>query len=78
MLEKWRRSVGKIEVFGALLANFSQAVGCLCYEILNPNLNTYGVSLLVLRMMYDFVLHRKQATKISSSCSGIVLGVFIF
>ena len=56
----------------------SKASGCLNYEILIANMKTYGVSLPVSKMMHDFVLHRKQRTKISSSDCEIVFGILIF
>ena len=77
MLEKRKRTVSKSN----FILRFASELKSSCYlnyEILIADMNTYGVSLPVLRMMRDFLLHRKQRTKISSSYCEMVFGVFIF
>ena len=58
-MEKIRRC-GK--VFGALLTNLSKTFDCLDHELLIAKLNSYGFSLTALRLIHDYLSHRKQRT----------------
>ena len=69
MLEKWKHTVDKDNVFGALLTNQSKAFDCLGYEILIATLNVYGFSLPALKLIHNCLLHGKQRKKIISSYS---------
>ena len=60
MLEKWKRSVDNGKAFSALLTDLSTAFDCLDYEPLIAKLNTYGFSLPALRLIHDYLSHRKQ------------------
>ena len=78
MLEKWKRSVDKGKVFGALLTDLSKAFDCLDHELLIAKLNAYGFSLNALKLIHNYLSNRKQRTKINSSCSSwqdILFGV---
>ena len=78
MLETWKRPVDKGKVFGALLTDLSKAFDCLDHELLTVKLNTYGFSLLVLRLIKDCLSNRKQRTKIENAYStwlDIIFGV---
>ena len=72
MLEKRKRTVSKSNFIWRFASELKSSC-YLNYEILIANMNTYGVSLPVLRMM-----RRKQRTKISSSYCEMVFGVLIF
>ena len=70
MLEKWKRSVESGKAFGSLLTGWwSKAFDCLDYELLIGKLNAYGFSLPALRLIYDYLSHRKQRTRVNSSYS---------
>ena len=56
-------------MFGALLADLSKAFGCLNHDFLIAKLNAYGFSLPALRLIHDYLLNRKQRTRISNSYS---------
>ena len=60
MLEKWKRLVQSGKAFGALLTDLSKAFDCLDHEPLIAKLNTYGFSLPALRLIHDYLSHRKQ------------------
>ena len=78
LLEKWKNSVDKGKVFGALLTDLSKAFDCLDHELLTAKLNAYGFTLPALRLIYDYLSNRKQRTKIDdnySSWSEILFGV---
>ena len=73
-LEKWRQSLDQGLVFGDL----SKALGCLSHELLTANLNAYGVDILAVCFIYDYLTNRKQRAKIVdhySSWRGFIFGV---
>ena len=59
--------IGK--VFGALLTDLSKAFDCLNHDFLIAKLNAYGFSLPALRLIHDYLLNRKQRTRINNSYS---------
>ena len=59
MLEKWKRSVDKGKVFGALLTDLSKAFDCLDHELLIAKLNAYGFSLNALKLIHNYLSNRK-------------------
>ena len=67
MLEKWKRSVDSGKAFGALLTDLSKAFDCLDHELLIAKLNAYGFSLPALRLIHDYLSHRKQRTRVNNS-----------
>ena len=69
MLEKWKRSVDSGKAFGALLTDLSKAFDCLDHELLIAKLNAYGFSLPALRLIHDYLSHRKQRTRVNDSYS---------
>ena len=67
LLEKWNRSTESV----------SKVFYCLNHDLLIPKLNPYCFSLPVLRLIQDYLLNRKQVTRINNSYSTwieIVLG----
>ena len=69
MLEKWKRFVDSVKAFGALLADLSKAFDCLDHEFLIAKLNVYGFSLPALRLIHDYLSHKKQRTRVNNSYS---------
>ena len=59
MLETWKRSVDKANVFGALLRDLSKPFDCLDHELPTAKLNAYDFSLLALRLVNDYLSNRK-------------------
>ena len=89
MLEKWQRTVDIGKAFGALLTDLSKAFDCLDHELLIAKLNAYGFSLPALRLIHDYLSHRKQKTRVNDSYSewlavmfglrqGSILGPLLF
>ena len=69
MLEKWKRSAGSGKAFCALLTDLSNVFHCLSHKLLILKLNAYGFSLPALRLIHDYLSHRKQRTRVNSSYS---------
>ena len=69
MLGKWKRSVNSDKTFGALLADLSKAFDCFDHELLITKLNAYGFGLLALRLIHDYLSHRKQRIRVNNSYS---------
>ena len=61
ILETWKRSVDKGNVFGVLLTDLSKAFDCLNHELLTAKLNVYGFSLPELRLINAYLSNRKQS-----------------
>ena len=76
MLEKWKRSVDNSKRFGALLTNLSKDFDCLDYELLIAKLNASGFSLTVLKLVHNYLLNRKQRTKINQTYSSLLEIIF--
>ena len=55
--------------FGALLTALSKALDCLDYELFIAKLNAYGFSLPTLRLIHDYLSHKKQKTRVNNSYS---------
>ena len=75
---EWKRSVDSSQAFGALLTDVSKASDCLNQELSIAKSNAYGFSLPVLRLISDYLSHRKQRTKVSNSYSewlAVIFGV---
>ena len=69
LLEKWKESVDQGHVFVALLTDLSKAFDCLPHNLLIAKLNAYGFDNNAVRFVYDYLISRKQRTKISDTYS---------
>ena len=69
MINKWKEAVDSSKVFDALLNDLFKTSDCICHALLVAKLHTYRLSLLALKMTQDYLLNRKQRTKIRSSYS---------
>ena len=89
MLGKWKWSIDRGKVLGALLADLSKAFDCLNYDLLIAKLNAYGFSWPALRLIHDYLLNRNQRTRIKNSYNtwreivfglpqGSILGLLLF
>ena len=58
-----------INASGALLTGLSKAFDCLDHELLIAKVNAFGFSLPDLRLIYDYLSHRKQRTRVNNSYS---------
>ena len=67
MLEKWKSSIDRSKIFGALPTNLSKAFNCLNKNPLIAKLSAYGFSLPALRLIHDNLLNSKQRTRINNS-----------
>ena len=69
MIDKWRKWVDNNKIFSALLTDLWKAFDCICHDLLVAKLHAYGLSFPSLKMIQDYLLNRKQRTKILSSYS---------
>ena len=78
MLGKWKNTVDKGKIFGALLTYLSKALDSLSHDLLIAKLNAYGFSLPALKLVHCYFSNRKQSTKINNAYSSwqeILFGV---
>ena len=64
--------------FGTLLTDLSKAFDFICHDLLVAKLHAYGLSLPALKMIQNYLLNRKQRTKIGFSYStweNIIYGI---
>ena len=89
MPEKWKSAVCDKKTFGALLTDLSKAFDLLSHERLSFKLHAYGFSIPALRLLYRYLINKKQRTKINSAYSsweeilfgvpqGSILGLLLF
>ena len=64
ILSNWKRTVDNSKMFGALLKDVLKSIDCLDKELLIAKLNTYGFSSTALKLVYNYLLNKKQWTKI--------------
>ena len=66
ILEFWKHASDKNKAFVALLTNLSKAFDCLGHDLLIVKLHAYGLDISSLNRLQDYVLNRKQETKVDS------------
>ena len=66
---KWKQAVNSGQMFGALLTDLSKAVDCLDHELQIPKLKAHGFSLPALKLVHDYLLNKKQRTKVNKTYS---------
>ena len=69
IIDKWMKAVDSNKIFGAVFTDLSKAFDCICHDLLIAKLTVYGLSLLALKLIKDYLQNRKQRTKIESSYS---------
>ena len=52
-----------------LSKDLSKAFDCICHDLLIAKIHAYGLSLPALKIIQDYLMNRKQRTKIGSSWS---------
>ena len=89
LAEIWKKAVDNGNVFGALLTDLSRAFDCHPHDLIIAKLNSYGFNLTALSLVHNYLIKRKQRTKINQSYSssqdilfevlqGSVLGQILF
>ena len=72
MLENMKRYLDKGCFSGMLLTDLSKAFDCLVHDLLIANLDAYGFGYNALALIRDYLLGRKQRTKVSVA-NGVIL-----
>ena len=78
MLEKFKEVIDRGNQFGALLTDLSKAFDCFDHKLLIAKLYEYGVSSSALKIIFSYLKHKTQRTKINdcfSARSNIEYGV---
>ena len=89
MRDKWTKTVDSNKVFDVILTDLSKAFNCISHDLLAAKLHPLGLSLHALEMIQNYLLNRKQRTKIGSSYStwennifgvpqGLIIGSLLF
>ena len=54
MIDKWKKILDSIKVFGEVLINLSKAFDCICHDLLLVKLNANGLSGPALKLVKDY------------------------
>ena len=57
LLEKWENAVDKCKILSALQSNLSKAFDCLNQELLIAKLHARGFTLLVLKLIHNYLTY---------------------
>ena len=63
LLEKWKRDINIGQMFVTLLTDLSKAFDHLDHELPIAKLNAYGFSVPAIKLVHDYLSHKKQRTK---------------
>ena len=69
LIEKWKKSLDKGGKCGALLTDLSKAFDCLLHDLLIAKLHAHGFEIDSLRLIYSYLVGRKQRVKIDKEYS---------
>ena len=89
LTEEWREFLDKNMYVGAVIMDLSKAFDCLPHELLIAKLNAYGMSKKSLKLIYSYLINRKQRVEINGIFSewqyiltgvpqGSILGPILF
>ena len=89
LTEEWREFLDKNMYVGAVVMDLSKAFDCLPHELLIAKLNAYGMSKKSLKLIYSYLIDRKQRVEINGTFSqwlrilngvpqGSILGPILF
>ena len=78
LLHSWQRELDSGGFGGTILMDLSKANDCISPDLLIAKLECYGLDEISLKLILNYLSHRKQRTKVESSCSSwfdIYIGV---
>ena len=78
LLHSWQRELDSGGFVGTILMDLSKAYDCISHELLIAKLECYGLDEISLKLILNYLTHRKQRIKIGSPCSSwfdIYIGV---
>ena len=65
MLEKWKETLDRKGVSGALLTDQSKAFDCLEHDLMTAKLNAYGFGYKALKIIRSYLVNRQQRVKVT-------------
>ena len=68
-LHSWQRELSKGGLVVTILMDLSKACDCISHELLIAKLQCYGLDEISLKLILNYLCHRKQRIKIASSFS---------
>ena len=71
MLETWKEATDNNKAFGALLTDLWKAFDFLGHDLLIVKLHAYGLDLVSLKILQDYLIIRKQRIKVDSIYSSL-------
>ena len=69
LLHSWQRELSKGGLVVKILMDLSKACDCISHELLIAKLQCYGLDEISLKLILNYLCHRKQRIKIASSFS---------
>ena len=69
LLHSWQKAFDNLEYVGIVLMDLSKAYDCIPHDLLIAKLEAYGLDKTSLHLLRDYLINRKQMTKIGSSFS---------
>ena len=66
LIQSWKKELDNSGLVGTILMDLSKAYDCLPDDIQIPKLEAYGLDKLSLNLLNDYLIFRKQRTKIGS------------
>ena len=67
LFHSWQRELDSGSFVSTILMDLSKAYDCILYELLIAKLECYGLDEISLKLILNYLTHRKQRTKIGSS-----------
>ena len=67
ILEKFKKSRGKGEEFGAFFTDLSKEFRCIDHNLLKTKLSSYGVTSKSLKLIFPYLSDRLQGVRINNS-----------
>ena len=69
LIEIWKKSLDKVGKCGTLLTDLSKTFDCLLHDLVIAKSHAYGFEMDSLRVIYSFIVGRKQRVKIDNEDS---------